>query len=113
MPFNIPLFAFPDSINQHARGTCAATSIQIALAIQEPAKYLDIMTDLMSESGIVDKDNLSDPSLLHEQLRRDQGSFGTDTSGRSVSSRVMQIAFMEFANGKLDYRNSSDRSAGR
>ncbi|PIQ23150.1 hypothetical protein COW36_19395 [bacterium (Candidatus Blackallbacteria) CG17_big_fil_post_rev_8_21_14_2_50_48_46] len=91
--------AFPHQINQHARGTCAATSAQILLALQDPGKYLNIVKALASPDGKVDDGS----------IEREPGTLTDDLSGRSISGRLIQPAFMEYANKELNYDNATDK----
>ena len=90
--------AFPDKINQHARGTCAATTIQILLAIKNPAKYVRVVSGLASPQG-----------KFGAQIVREPNTTKDDKSGRSLSGRLVQPAFMEYANAGLDYDNVKDK----
>lgn len=97
--------AFPESINQHARGTCAGATCQIHFAINEPARYLGVVQGLASESGNVPTNLISG----NQRMYRAAGTLETDNSGRSISSRLVQAAFMEFANGDdVTYNNQID-----
>lgn len=95
--------AFPEMINQHAKGTCAATTGQILLAIHDPAAYVRVLTELASPSGKV-----GDGAIV-----REPGTLADDKSGRSLSGRLVQPAFMEYANGDLDYNNESDMHSNK
>lgn len=97
--------AFPESINQHARGTCAATVVQMMYAIHEPASYLQLMQGLASSSGQVADELIHDGSMS-----RDSGTLSDDGSGRSISSRLLQPAFMEYANDDNIIRNNYDNA---
>ena len=78
--------AFPETINQHARSTCAATTTQIQLAIETPQKYVNLVYDLVTKD--LDKKSGTGLVLLAED-------FADDQSGRSFSSRLIQDAFMQ------------------
>jgi len=95
--------ANPARISQGGKGTCAATTMQIALAVKDPGRYLETVRLLASESG--------DASAIVPGLARDEGTpiDGTGDS-RSLTVRLMAPAFMEYANGSLDYRNADDAS---
>ncbi|MGE3727378.1 MAG: papain-like cysteine protease family protein [Candidatus Sericytochromatia bacterium] len=97
--------AFPESINQHSRGTCAATTAQIALAVKNPEKYINIVSSLVSQAG-------SCPSTLVPlnkdiEMKRVTDTDLPDNSGRSISSRIIQSAFMQYAKGAEKYENTS------
>ncbi len=94
--------AVPSAIAQHQRGTCAATVVGIHLADESPAEYVRLMTGLASPSGEVELAN-------GDVITREEGTIGDDGSGRSLSQRLIEPAFMEYANGAdLDYDNASD-----
>jgi len=99
--------AYPERIEQHSKGTCAATTVQIVLALKNPVQYLNILQNLASPEGKVP------PALLHgaTDLEREVETLKDDRSGRSLSSRLLQPAFMEFANGPAaQYDNTRDRN---
>jgi hypothetical protein len=99
--------AFPERIEQHAKGTCAPTTVQILLALKNPVQYLSILQALASPDGKVPG------SLLHgaSGMEREADTLQNDRSGRSLSSRLLQPAFMEYANGDENYDNRSDRNS--
>ena len=97
--------AFPEKINQHARGTCAAGAVEIMLAVEDPVLYVQIMQGLASPGGEVGSPPLKDGF----KMQREPDTLGDDKSGRSLSSRLMQPAFMEYANDQLDYNNAKDQ----
>jgi hypothetical protein len=98
--------AFPSTINQHAKGTCAAAVVQIMLAAQDPARYLAIATSLASPAGKVPAELMR---AKGDQMVRVKDTTLDDKSGRSVSGRLMQPAFMEYGNGKkAKYDNAQD-----
>lgn len=95
--------ATPSAINQHGKGTCTVTSMQIMMAREHPAEYVRIVAGLASPEGTV---TLADGSTLV----REPGTVGNDGSGRSIPSRLWQPALMEFANGEnVDYDNVKDQ----
>ena len=93
----------PGRINQGLKATCTTTCVEIYLARRDPAEYARIVAGLLSQEGralmrsgeelICDEDVLA-PS-------RQEGH-------RNPISRVFQAACMEFADGNLDYDNTSD-----
>jgi len=96
--------AFPASINQMDKQTCGAASLQIQLARENPAEYVRLVAGLASPSGEVKLAN-------GDTLKREPGWDGFDL--RSMSSRLLQSAFMEYANGaEWDYDPASDKSKG-
>lgn len=91
----------PVTISQHSRGTCAATSVQILTAIEAPDQYVRLLRGLSSPQG--------EAQLGNGQSIRREADWNVDNDGgRSLSSRLLQPAFMEFANGELDYLNADD-----
>ncbi|MFP5504102.1 MAG: hypothetical protein ACLGIN_16575, partial [Candidatus Sericytochromatia bacterium] len=93
--------ADPVTISQHGRGTCAATSVQILLAHESPAEYVRVLTQLASPAG---EAKLPGGAVIRREPDWNAGNDG----GRSTPSRLLQPAFMEFANGELDYLNEED-----
>lgn len=95
--------ASPDSIEQGEKGTCPATSVQIALAIRKPERYLEILRELSSRDG--------DASRLVKGLRRLPDSSVSDKYDfRTITVKIMTPAFMDYANGLDDYNNEKDES---
>lgn len=88
--------AYPDKINQHAKGTCGAATIQILLAVKDPARYLSLLADLAGPSG------------RSGELSVEPDTRVADNSGRSISNRLIQPALMEYANDDKDYSNATD-----
>jgi hypothetical protein len=100
--------AFPEDIGQYARSTCAPATVQMLLAIKNPARYMGVVGDLASPEGRVRPENLA----ASAQIVRETDTLGDDRSGRSLSSRLMQPALMEWGNGADDYDNQKDLSSG-
>jgi hypothetical protein len=96
--------AAPHTIAQHSKGTCAAGTAQILYATREPAKYLQMLTDLASPEGQVRKGLLSGGTM-----QREKDTLKDDQSGRSVATRLVQPAFMEYGNGGVNYDNAKDK----
>ena len=96
--------AFPERIAQHNKGTCAATSVQILFAIKDPQKYLNVVTELASNSGEVSSDLVKGLP----KMKRAENTMETDDSGRSISNRLIQPAFMDFAMSIIKYNNIED-----
>ena len=98
--------AFPNEINQHSKGTCAATSSgQMLLAIRDPARYVQLVSSLASPDGAVPPSLL--PGAGRQSMQREPDTLADDASGRSLSSRLVQPAMMEYANGtSISYDNS-------
>jgi hypothetical protein len=93
----------PTCIKQGSRGTCGATSIQQKLAEKDPAEYLRILTGLAAPEGRVSLDGgatlVRDAHTTGGYYHNHEGRVEVDNSGRTPSSRLIQGAFMEFANG--------------
>lgn len=95
----------PANIEQHRQGSCAATSVTLRLAERSPAEYARLVAGLASPSARVP---LKDGSML----ARNAGSIADTRSGRTPSERMLQDAFMGFANGRLNYDVAGDTSRG-
>lgn len=93
----------PSSIAQNNRGTCSVTSIQIFMALQQPAEYARVVSELASPVG---QATLRNGSAIHRDAELSQD----DGTKRSVSSRLWQPAMMEFGSGTLFYDNAIDRN---
>jgi hypothetical protein len=100
--------AFPEDIGQYARSTCAPATVQMLLAIQNPDQYVAVVADLASPEGRVRRENLA----ASAQIVREADTLADDRSGRSLSSRLLQPALMEWGNGADDYDNQTDQSSG-
>lgn len=92
--------ADPASINQAARGTCAAGAVQNAMASTDPAEYARIVTGLASEEGVVTLRNGT-------EMRREAEGELLDNSGRTDSSRLFQDVALQLSVEKPehDFRN--------
>ncbi|HBN07284.1 MAG TPA: hypothetical protein DD435_01105 [Cyanobacteria bacterium UBA8530] len=98
--------ADPATINQRNRNTCGAATAQILLAKNSPAEYVRLVSGLASPEGKVSMSN-------GDTLLREPGTEKADDSKRTASSRLLQPAFMEYANGKDDYDNATDLNTGK
>lgn len=94
----------PAAINQRNHGTCAATTVGIYLARQDPAEYVRVVSGLARDGKV---------RLNHGQgpeIRRGPGTEKDDGSIRSSAQRLLVPAFMDFANGERPtYDNATDR----
>lgn len=99
--------ANPHCIAQQHRGTCAATVPQAKLAIEDPARYLNLVRELTSPDGRVSSEVINSNHGIG--MVREGGTINPDGSHRTITSRLIQPAFMEYANGHLDYDNNTDR----
>lgn len=93
----------PGAVRQQAWRTCAAATVQLWLALREPAEYARLVAGLASLQGRV-------PLAGGPDLERHGESARPDPSGRTPSSRLLQSAFMDFANGDDRYSNLTDTS---
>jgi hypothetical protein len=91
----------PVTISQHSRGTCAATSVQILTALEAPEQYVKLLRGLAGPQGAAKLGN-------GDVIQRESDWNVANDGGRSLSSRLLQPAFMEYANGELDYLNEDD-----
>jgi len=94
--------AHPGLINQSNRGTCAAATAQYYMAINHPAEYARLVTDLMTTG--------QSTTAGGAVYRRDDGSMRRDDSTRNAVDRVMQSTLMD-QSSQGDYDNATDRRA--
>jgi hypothetical protein len=97
----------PAHIRQGGKETCAATAAQISLALRRAEQYLRILAALASPEGDASMIVPGPPPLTRPEdapLERPTGD------GRSITTRIMNPSFNDFANGALVYRNDADRS---
>ena len=102
--------ANPSLIEQKRQGTCAATTVSLQLVARSPAEYVRLLAGLSSRGG-------STPLADGSPLRRVDASITDKATHRSISERLLQDAFMDFANGTIRYSiagnngvSSSERS---
>ena len=81
--------AYPDDIDQSNKGTCSATATQMKLAIDDPLKYADVCTTLACGKDYAGKDD--------KVLKPNYTFMGDIYDGRSLSSKIMQNSFMDYA----------------
>ncbi len=94
------------NVTQNGANTCASTTVQIALARDEPAEYVRLLSGLTGEDGRVDMRGGGTLGLQNESFD-DGGIVGAQ--GRTPSEVIFQGAAMEFANGgNLDYEAHVD-----
>ena len=93
--------AWPPSVAQGDRNTCAPTVVQIHLMLEHPAEHLRLLAGLASPEGRV---------RLHggEELVREPGSETQEAFNRSVPQRLVSPAMMEYADGAEQYDNDRD-----
>jgi hypothetical protein len=93
----------PGQINQGSRGTCAATSMQYMLCVQNPAEYARLMQGLLSPAGSVKLANGDDLHRVTDSIAPD------DNTTRSPSERIFQCAMMDYSDNAgihEDYDNT-------
>lgn len=94
------------NVTQNGANTCASTTVQIALARDEPAEYVRLLSGLTGEDGRVDMRGGGTLGLQNESFD-DGGIVGAQ--GRTPSEVIFQGAAVEFANGgKLEYDARED-----
>lgn len=107
--------AEPASINQRQWGTCATTSLQMIVAMKDPAEFVRIVTGLASPKGEVTLrggetakrvKGTARPTPLAEKF---QGRTYHSPDERSISTRLFSAAFMDLGNGDDTYDNRTDR----
>lgn len=86
----------PAAINQGPVGSCAPTTLAIDLAMDNPAEYARIATQLASPSGTT-------TLAGGMQIARPAGTEVDDGTGRSAVQRLMGSAFFEVSNGERAY----------
>jgi hypothetical protein len=92
--------AVPENISQKKISSCGATCVQIQLALRAPEEYLEMLDTLAREQDYKSKGG----ALIKPNM-----SFYGDTTDRSISSKIMQNAIMDFSNGsKLGYDSKND-----
>nr|HBN07337.1 hypothetical protein [Cyanobacteria bacterium UBA8530] len=93
----------PTCISQGSKGTCGATTVQILLAKQNPADYARLISGLASPSG---KAILASGA----EISRQAGTEKDDKSCRTLATRLMAPAFMQYGNGIFGYSNEKDET---
>ncbi|MFN3429078.1 MAG: hypothetical protein ACK46X_03890 [Candidatus Sericytochromatia bacterium] len=97
--------ANPDTIQQANQNTCAAATLQKALATQNPAKYFRMMTQLCDDG----KTQVGGVELTTTKANRsDIQAAGIPMDQRA--SAYFQAAATEFANGAATYDFDRDKS---
>ncbi|MFZ5442393.1 MAG: hypothetical protein ACOZQL_20455 [Myxococcota bacterium] len=108
--------ARPQTINQGAAGACGVTSVFHPLARDQPAEYVRIATDLATTGRARLRGGPAgggfsqlDPGLALVPARPPEPGDGLRGEFRSATSRVLQNAAMEAANGRATYDADNDR----
>ncbi|MGE0491568.1 MAG: hypothetical protein AB7S38_20320 [Vulcanimicrobiota bacterium] len=92
--------AVPSDINQRNVGSCAATAAQMKLAIEKPEEYARILCDLARGQNT---------ELLNgDTLRPNDTWRGDGDDRRSLSCKIMQNAFMQYAQGSYNSKTGKD-----
>lgn len=93
----------PGRINQGRKGTCAVTAVESWLAERHPAEYARVVAGLVRPEGRV---------LLYNgepMVRDEERMLWSPMEGeRSPTSRIFQVAGMEYADPDTDYCNAED-----
>lgn len=103
--------ALPENISQGHLGTCAMTAIQIKMAIEQPAQYIDMVCTLCQGNSYADI-----PPDYGAFRDRNNNGIRDGLKGRSLTSALVQDSLMDYGwekSGKTqDYNSSSlERSA--
>jgi hypothetical protein len=107
--------AEPAAINQRSWGTCATTSLQMIVAMKDPAEFVRIVAGLASPKGEVTLRGgetlervwgTEKPLPLQETYK---GKTYDVPDERSISTRLFSAAFMDYANGDDTYDNATDK----
>jgi hypothetical protein len=93
----------PGRVNQGLKGTCTVTCVETWIAADQPGEYARLVAGLALGEGRVP---LRDGSVLVRD--EEQLDFSLREGRRSPASRLIQVAFMEYAYPNLDYRNADD-----
>lgn len=91
----------PSCMNQCTKNTCAATSAQIQLVMQNPAEYVRLVAGLASPEGKV-------TTLGGDVLTREITPNNDDA--RTLSAQLLTPALMELGNAFFSYDDASDTS---
>ena len=94
----------PSNISQDNIGACAGTTIQIQLALKSPIEYLK-MIDLLAKNESY-KDIKTNWTFTKEGLSENS------STNRSISSKIMQNAIMDYSNGAEIYDSTNLDSEG-
>jgi hypothetical protein len=93
--------AWPPSVAQGDRNTCAPTVVQIHLMLEHPAEHVRLLSGMASPAGKV--------QLLGGQaLVREPGAEAQEAYKRSTPQRLISPAMMEYANGAEQYDPERD-----
>jgi hypothetical protein len=93
--------AWPPSVAQGDRNTCAPTVVQIHLMLEHPAEHLRLLSGMASVGGRVTLRG-------GRELVREPGAEAQEAYARSAAQRLMSPAMMEYANGTEQYDPERD-----
>lgn len=100
--------AAPSDISQGNVGSCGGTSVQVQVAVRDPEEYLNIIDKLSKNQSYITKKG---DEIKPNWTFINEGTPGSIDTRRRLSSKIIQNAFMDFANGSQDY-DSSKVSSG-
>lgn len=86
--------AYPQVIFQGRTMACAAATAQSMLSLKSPSDYLKLVRLLSSEKGDASEMLITNPGVT---LERVPDSIKKDKSGRTISSQIIESAFIKFA----------------
>lgn len=92
----------PVRIFQGQRNTCGATTSQLMLAGKDPQEYVRLVTGLASPAGKV--------AMAGGGVLERKADWQAEDGDRSLPSKLLQPAFMEYAEVAMAYNNSTDHS---
>jgi hypothetical protein len=95
--------AAPEDISQGTLGSCAATTVQIKMAIQNPGKYLAMIDDMAKGKEHVTG---MKPNYTFKDEGKDDSKLNTY---RTLSCKLMQNTLMDFADGARRAYDSSSK----
>lgn len=92
--------AHPLSGHQSNRKTCTIiTDIETRLTMQDPAEAVRLIAELTSDTGVATLASGKEMRFLPASLLPDRGANGERINSRSIFSRVLQSASMQYAAG--------------
>jgi hypothetical protein len=95
----------PSRIFQGKRFSCGAASVAIILSRNNPEEYVRLISGLASPEGKVVLQN-------GDTIERQKNTIFDDGSKRTCTSRLLHTAFMQYADGALDYDNLTEMHRG-
>ncbi len=98
--------AAPQHINQSNISTCTATAIQIQISLKSPLEYLNMLDTLAKNKPYkLVSGNVITPNWTFDN----ENKTGTRNSERTLSSKIMQNAIMDYGNGTNNSFDSSSK----